>query len=624
MDTLNCSKILAVKVFVVLRRLTDLQKYVCLDAQQINEIVRNFLRKTPLVSGEIVSDRKKLSGTLCGIYSVHICEVWPELNNSMGVISTTTDIEVLDIQIKEEVANSKFESALLKSREFQSLLQSLRHTVDHLRSWLLWGLPGCDKNFIITYITSKCNAWLLEIKFHLYQPNCNPIQKLEEIIVKAMAVAKHKLCMIYIEEFDKFYHYAGTQLLVRLASLKDWKDLGVGNLVLCATTDRLTDLDANWSRTLFKRQILLEAPKRAERSRVLGSLLAGNTCTDELNVEALADSTAGETEADLNNLVALALQDRKSEVLRVDFTRALAFERFMQKKAGLFISTKPVNWTDIGGHDSIKVQLLQATVWPLVHPEAFVHLGEFPPKGILLTGPPGCGKTTLVKALASMSNISFLSASASQLYSPYVGESEKKMTALMQQAKACAPSIVFIDELDSVVGSRSMSGCKGDGGSSGVHERVLSTLLNSLDGVGSRVMDLNRVAKQIEVEAEGRTRMYNEDFEDNVLLVAASNRPDMIDKALLRPGRIDRIIHVPPPDLTGRVNILQVYTRNKSVGSLNLEEIARRTGSFTGADLENLCKQAFLMASLEQLYQHENVEDRHFIQVLKTMKPTCY
>lgn len=255
MDTLNCSKVMAVKVVVVLRRLTDRQKYVCLEAQQINEIVRNFLRKTPLMTGEIVSCRNKFLGTLCGIHSVYICEVLPELIDSLGVISSKTDIEVLDIRITEDLTNSKFESALLKSKEFQSLLQSLRQPVDHLRSWLLWGLPGCDKNSIITYIASKCNAWLLEINFHLYQTNCNPIQKLEEIIVIAMAVAKHKLCMIYIEEFDKFYHYAGMQLLVRLASLKDWKDLGVGNLVLCATTDRLTDLDANWSRTLFKRQV---------------------------------------------------------------------------------------------------------------------------------------------------------------------------------------------------------------------------------------------------------------------------------------------------------------------------------------------------------------------------------
>ncbi|GAA6084009.1 spermatogenesis-associated protein 5-like protein 1 [Tachysurus ichikawai] len=225
-------------------------------------------------------------------------------------------------------------------------------------------------------------------------------------------------------------------------------------------------------------------------------------------------------------------------------------------------------------------------------PEAFVRMGVCRVRGVLLYGPPGCAKTTLVKAAASSSHCSFLTLSGAELYSPYVGDSEKALAQLFRQARACSPSIVFLDEIDSLVGCRDNGGgCRG----SSVQAQVLSVLLNELDGVGFKTTE-RRETGQSERDNKRTCRdqqmQLQEACNQDVMIVAATNRPDMLDSALLRPGRFDHIIYVPPPDLQARLNILQLHTEKMPLNSdVCLEDLATQTNLFSGADLENLCKE---------------------------------
>lgn len=260
---------------------------------------------------------------------------------------------------------------------------------------------------------------------------------------------------------------------------------------------------------------------------------------------------------------------------------------------------KPVGWEQIGGLEDVKLKLKQSIEWPLKFPREFARMGLPPPKGVLLCGPPGCAKTTLVRALATSCRCSLVSVSGADLFSPFVGDSEKLLSQVFRQARANTPAIVFLDEIDSILGARSVSntGCT-------VQERVLSVLLNELDGVGLKTIE--RRGSKSDQQGKYKELKKNEElefqevFNRNVMIVAATNRPDVLDDALLRPGRLDKIICVPPPDAEGRLSILKVCAEKMPVGpDVCLESIAAETRFFSGADLGNLCKEAALLALQE-------------------------
>jgi len=211
----------------------------------------------------------------------------------------------------------------------------------------------------------------------------------------------------------------------------------------------------------------------------------------------------------------------------------------------VYIEVPSVNWADVGGLTEVKQELQEAVEWPIKKPEVFKRVGIRPPKGILLFGPPGCGKTMLAKAVATESEANFISIKGPELFSKWVGESEKAIREVFRKGRTAAPSIVFFDELDSVVPRRGMGF-----GDSGVSERVISQLLTEMDGIESLV---------------------------NVVIIGATNRPDIIDQAILRPGRFDRLIYVPAPDHATRLNILKIHTRNMPLArDVDLEQIAHQ------------------------------------------------
>ncbi|PCH40447.1 AAA family ATPase [Wolfiporia cocos MD-104 SS10] len=230
----------------------------------------------------------------------------------------------------------------------------------------------------------------------------------------------------------------------------------------------------------------------------------------------------------------------------------------------LFLDTAPVRWADIGGQAETIARLRECVEWPLLHPEAFARLGMRAPKGVLLYGPPGCSKTLLVRACATETGVNFLAVKGPELLNKYVGESERAVREIFSKARAASPSIVFFDEIDALATSRATS----DGGS-GPHEGVLTSLLNEMDGVEELV---------------------------GVTIIAATNRPEAIDSALMRPGRLDRVLYVGPPDQGGREEILRIRTRKMSVEpGIDFTEIARMTDGYSGAEMAALCQEAALL-----------------------------
>ncbi|PNF38587.1 hypothetical protein B7P43_G03982 [Cryptotermes secundus] len=243
--------------------------------------------------------------------------------------------------------------------------------------------------------------------------------------------------------------------------------------------------------------------------------------------------------------------------------------------------TQHAKLSDIGGMESIKQSLCAAVEWPLLYPETFAKFGLPQPKGVLLYGPPGCAKTSLACALASAMNVTFLSVSAADLYSPYVGDAEKSIGELFHRARLGAPTILFIDEIDALVGSRGHR-------EQGVQERVLSALLTEMDGIGVQQDSVSTMYKTY----RGNKSVCPPQINVGVVVIAATNRPDMLDNALLRPGRFDKLLYVPPPDNAARLAILRVLTAHIPLGDcVDLQFLALTTNLFSGADMSNLCRE---------------------------------
>jgi transitional endoplasmic reticulum ATPase len=253
----------------------------------------------------------------------------------------------------------------------------------------------------------------------------------------------------------------------------------------------------------------------------------------------------------------------------------------------VFLEVPNVRWSDIGGLENVKRELMEAIELPLKKPEVFAKMGIRPVKGILLVGLPGTGKTLFAKAVATESEANFISVKGPEFLSKWVGESEKAVREIFRKARSAAPCIIFIDEIDAVASVRGI-----DEGSR-VTERVVNSLLTELDGLQNL---------------------------KNVVVLAATNRPDILDPALLRPGRFDRIIEIPPPDERTRLEIFKVHTRNMPLAKdVNLVELAAKTENFTGADIEGVCREAGMNAIREGA---DEVTMKHFAEALKSARPS--
>ncbi|MCL4453658.1 VCP-like ATPase [Ferroplasma sp.] len=484
---------------------------------------------------------------------------------------------------------------------------------------LLNGPPGTGKTLIAKAVANESGANFYaingpEIMSKYYGQS---EQKLREIFQKA---DESEPSIIFIDEIDSIApkredvqgeveRRVVAQLLTLMDGLKDR-----GHVIVIGATNRLDAVDPALRRPgRFDREIVIGVPDKKGRMEILTIHTRGMPLgmDDEKQSEffsRIADITYGFVGADLAALTRESAMNalrrylpeidldkpiptdvlEKMIVTEDDFMEALKTIEPSSLRE-VTVEVPNIKWSDIGGLESVKSELREAVELPLLKPDVFKRLGIRAPKGFLLYGPPGTGKTLLAKAVANESNANFISVKGPEVLSKWVGESEKAVREIFKKAKQVSPAIIFMDEIDSIAPRRGASM------DSGVTERIVNQLLTSMDGI---------------------------EVLNGVVVIAATNRPDIIDPALLRAGRFDKIIYIPPPEEEGRLKILEVHTKNMPLAKdVNLQDIARRTEGYVGADLENLCREAGMMAYRENSDATEVNQDA-FLKAMKSIRPS--
>ncbi|KAJ7529964.1 hypothetical protein O6H91_15G072500 [Diphasiastrum complanatum] len=378
-------------------------------------------------------------------------------------------------------------------------------------------------------------------------------------------------------------------------------------VVVVAATNRLNAIDPALRRPgRLDREIAISAPTLKERHEILSLHARKLPMHGNVDLHVIAEQCNGYVGADLQALCReAAMCALRKSVIDMDEheTGSIGMEDWLEARAkvgpslvrGIASEIPKVSWEDIGGLHDIKKKLQQSVEWPIKHSDAFKRLGLWPARGVLLHGPPGCSKTTLIKAVAHAAQATLFSLSGAEMYSMYVGEGEALLREIFRRARLTTPSIIFFDEADAIA-HRRVEGHDSStrGVSSTVGERLLSTLLTEIDGLE---------------HAQG------------VTVLGATNRPQAIDAALMRPGRFDQVLYVPPPDLEGRLEVLKVHTRNMTLGDeVDLTQVALKTEYFTGAELAGLCREAAIAALRENLHA-KTVQKQHFDAARDAISP---
>ncbi|PLC67267.1 AAA family ATPase, partial [Thermoproteus sp. CP80] len=482
---------------------------------------------------------------------------------------------------------------------------------------LLFGPPGTGKTLLAKAVANEANAYFIaingpEIMSKYYGES---EAKLREIFDEAK---KNAPAIVFIDEIDaiapKREEVTGEvekRVVAQLLTLMDGLQER-GQIVVIGATNRPDAVDPALRRPgRFDREIWISPPDFKGRLEILQIHTRNMPLSPDVDLRKLAEMTHGYTGADIAALAKEAairalrraiqggvvdlnqptIPAESLEQIKVsmqDFTDAMK-EIVPSALREIHIEVPKVRWKDVGGLVEVKQELREAVEWPLKYPQTFKKFGLRPPKGILLFGPPGTGKTLLAKAVATESGANFIAVRGPEIFSKWVGESEKMIREIFQKARMAAPCVVFIDEIDALASARGL------GADAFVSERVVAQLLAEIDGI--------------------RTL-------ENVVVIGATNRPDLVDPALLRPGRFDRIIYVPPPDFKARLDIFLIHTRNVPLAKdVDLEELARRAEGYSGADIELVVREATFMALREDINAKE-VAMRHFEAALAKVKPS--
>jgi len=505
----------------------------------------------------------------------------------------------------------------------------VRLGVEAPKGVLLHGPPGSGKTLLAKAVANESNAnfYIIggpEIMSKFYGES---EERLRDVFKQAQQNAPS---IIFIDEIDsiapKREEVTGEvekRVVSQLLSLMDGMQAR-GKVVVIGATNRVNAIDPALRRPgRFDREIEIGVPGRDGRLEVLQIHTRGMPLDKDVNLEILANRTHGFVGADLEALckeaairalrrilpeIDLEAESIPAKVLSKLIVNMKDFEEALKEvqPSGLrevIVEVPNVRWSDIGGLEDLKKQLQQAVEWPLKYPDLFEQSGAKPPKGILLYGPPGTGKTLLAKAVANESEANFISIKGPELLSKWVGESESGVREIFRKARQAAPTIIFFDEIDAIAPVR------GSGlGDTNVTERVVSQLLTELDG-------LEELQK--------------------VVVLAATNRPDIVDHALLRAGRFDKLLQVQVPEKNARLEILRIQTaKNPLATDVDLEKIAERTEGYTGADLSGLVSTAVMMALEEHVDKYQTPEEvrkhasevkvtaKHFDDALKKTKTT--
>ena len=587
----------------------------------IESLIKKGLLKRPLTKGDSV--------IIPGIALFGSALPFVIINTSpSGIVSINEDTLV---KVKEEAAKEiEMEGPRVSYEDIGGLKEELekvkemiqlpikhpkifdRLGIDPPKGVLLHGPPGTGKTLIAKAVANESGANFYtingpEIMSKFYGQSEENLRKIFE------EAEKNAPSIIFIDEIDaiapkrsevhgEVERRVVSQLLTLMDGLK-----GRGKLIVIGATNIPDAIDPALRRPgRFDREIRIDAPDRNGRKEILQIHTRGMPMEKEVNLDDLADFTYGYVGADL---AALARESAMNALRRylpeIDLEKPIptdvlekmevTMEDFKNAHRGIepsamrefLIEIPKVSWDDVGGLESAKQQLIEAVEWPLTKPEAFKRLGITPPRGILLYGPPGTGKTLLAKAVASESKANFISIKGPEVMSKWVGESEKAVRELFKKARQVAPTIVFLDELDSIAPMR------GTDTGTHVHDSVVNQLLTSIDGLESM---------------------------EGVVVIGATNRPDIIDQGLLRPGRFDRLVLIHSPDKKARLEIFKIHTKGMPLDKgVKLNELADSCENYSGADIEALCREAAMIA-LRKDENAKKVEKIHFDKAMESVR----
>jgi len=546
------------------------------------------------------------------------------------VITEDTEIEVLPeaVELKEEkIPDVSYEdigglqNEVKKVREMIEL--PLRHPeifetlgIQPPKGVLLYGPPGTGKTLLAKAVANETNANFVSIAgpevMNKFVGEAE--KKLRDLFADAEKAAPS---IIFIDEIDAIapkreesYGEVERRVVAQLLSLMDGLKAR-GKVIVIAATNRPDALDPALRRGgRFDREIEIGVPDKEGRLEVLQIHTRNMPLTKDVDLKELANVTHGFVGADLESLCKEAAMSvlrkvfpqfdfkvegqiskevlEKLRVTKADFKEALKAVRPSAMREVL-IETPKVKWGDVGGLEKAKQQLKEAVEWPLKYPEIFKRMGIRPPRGILLYGPSGCGKTMLAKAVATESEANFISVKGPEVLSKWVGESEKAVRDIFKKARQVAPCIVFFDEIDAIASRRG-----GDDGAR-VGERVVNQILTEMDGL--------------------------EELTD-VVVLAATNRPELVDSSLLRPGRFDRHILIDPPSKETKLEILKIHTKNMPLAKdVDITEFVQKLDGYSGADIEAICREAAMLALRENM-KAKIVTLANFEAALQSIKPS--
>jgi len=540
-------------------------------------------------------------------------EVIPELPEAMkieeGVIPTVTYEDIGGMKQIVQKVREMIELPLRHPELFERL------GVEPPKGVLLYGPPGTGKTLLAKAVANESGANFIsisgpEVMSKWYGQSEENLRKIFE------DAEKNAPSIIFIDEIDsiapKREEVTGeverrvvSQLLTLMDGLKKR-----GKVVVIAATNRQNAVDPALRRGgRFDREIELPVPDNNSRLEILKIHTRNMPLAKDVDLKWLSEITYGYVGADIWALAKEAAMSvlrrilpeikwkeetelpreivEKLIVTKQDFENALHVVEPSAMREVL-VEIPKVKWSDIGGLEEIKQSLKEMVEWPLKSPESFERLGIEPPRGILLYGPPGTGKTLLAKAVANESGANFISVKGPELKSKWVGESERMVRDLFRRAKQVAPCIIFFDEIDALAPKR------GIGYGEHATESIVSQLLSEMSGLE---------------ELRG------------VVIIAATNRPDMIDAGLLRPGRLDRQVLVPAPDEKSRLEIFKIHTKNMPIKNVDIKSLAKNTEEYSGADIEALCREAAMSAMRENMNAKE-VTKKHFDDALEKIIPT--